>query len=249
MRKRSNENKIKLSFYIIFILLLFLTTFIYFTNYSKHGKNNNNNVPVNNTVLNTSSNNSKDELYGLISSDVDLNYYREYYKNDEIVARLEIPELFNIFVTKASDNEYYLNRSINKKKDVRGNEFMDYRVNPLSKQVNIYGHNSRTYDTPFRKLENYLDEEFYHNNPYIILQHDDGHRIYKIFAIKEVLTDYEHMNVDKNEEEFVSHIDDLKQDAIYQTDVKYNKDSNIIILQTCSYDSKDAYYIIMAIEI
>lgn len=126
---------------------------------------------------------------------------------------------------------------------------MDYRVNPSSKQINIYGHNSKTFDTPFRQLENYLNEEFYHDNPYIILQCDDGYRIYKIVAIKEILSDYEYMNVNITESEFVSHILKIKQDAIYETPASYNKDSNILILQTCSYHKNNAYYILMALEI
>ena len=91
------------------------------------------------------------------SPDVDLDAERSKYKNDDIVGRLEIPGLINILIVKGTDNEYYLSRAVTKKKDNRGTEFMDYRVNSNSKQINIYGHNSRTYDIPFRKLEKFLE--------------------------------------------------------------------------------------------
>lgn len=190
-----------------------------------------------------------EQALSLFSENTDLEAMRKEYKNDEIQARLEIPGLFNILITKADDNKYYLNHSIERKKDKKGTEFLDYRTNPTAKQVNIYGHNSRTYDIPFRKLESYLDEEFFNNNPYILLQHDEGIRIYKIFSIKEVDEDYEHMIVEVPEESMVEHIDNLIKDSLYTRYVDYDKNSNILVIQTCSYNDDDAYYVITAIEL
>lgn len=238
--------KILLCTILIFILFIFF--FIYYKNNIIINKSNNR-VPVNDKVLKNTDDNLNETFYSQITEDIDLDYYREYYNNNDIVGRLEIPNIFNIFITKANDNEYYLNHSIAKENDVVGTEFTDYRVDPMSKQVNIYGHNSRTYNTSFRKLEQYLDKEFYDNNQYIILQHDNGHRIYKIFTIKEVSIDYEHMVINVSNDEFVDHINTIKEDALYQTDIEYDNDSNIIILQTCSYNKDDAYYIIMGVEI
>lgn len=245
MDKINKNNILKLIFYAVFIFLLL---FIFFKDYIGVYKKNSD-VPTHNKIIKNNSDNLNGSFYANITEDVDLDYYRKYYNNDDIVGRLEIPNVFNIFITKANDNEYYLNHSINKKNDIVGTEFMDYRVDPTSKQVNIYGHNSKTYNTSFKKLENYLDKDFFLNNQYIILQHDNDHRIYKIFAFKEVSNNFEHMIINVSDDEFVSHIDTLKQDAIYQTDVDYNSSSNIIILQTCSYNVEDAYYIIVGIEI
>lgn len=182
------------------------------------------------------------------SANVSLDTYRNEYNNSEIVARLEIPNLFNILVTQSSDNKYYLDHSIEKKKDVKGTEFMDYRVTPTSKQVNIYGHNSRTYDIPFRKLEKFLDKEFFDSNPYILLQHDGGTRIYKIISIKET-TGNEHMYVSSTPENHVQHIDLLIADSIYTRAANYDANTNLLTLQTCSYNADKTYYVITAIEI
>ena len=102
----------------------------------------------------------KEDINNLFSPDADLNHYRELYKNNNIVARLEIPNMFNILITQSSNNEYYLTHSIDNKKDIRGTEYLDYRVNTDSQQINIYGHNSKTYDIPFRKLEKFLDVNY-----------------------------------------------------------------------------------------
>lgn len=183
------------------------------------------------------------------SSDINLEASRNDNNNQEIVARLEIPSLFNILVSKTKDNKYYLNHAVNRKKDVKGSEFMDYRVTPTSKQVNIYGHNSRTYDIPFRKLEQFLNKDFFDANPYMLLQHDGGSRIYKIFSIKEVTTDNEHMIVSTNIYNHKQHIEILKANSIHTREVPYDENSNLLILQTCSYNGEDTYYVISAIEI
>lgn len=182
------------------------------------------------------------------SQKISLDTYRNKYDNPDIVARLEIPNLFNILVTQSKDNKYYLDRAIDKKKDAKGTEFMDYRITPESKQVNIYGHNSRTYDIPFRKLEKFLNKEFFNSNPYILLQHDGGIRIYKIISIKET-TDNEHMYVSSSPENHIEHIELLIADSIFTRKVPYDEDSNLLTLQTCSYNGDKLYYVITAIEI
>lgn len=190
-----------------------------------------------------------EKALNLFSENINLQEMRQEYKNDDIVARLEIPELFNILITKTEDNKYYLNHSINKKKDKKGTEFLDYRTDPTANQVNVYGHNSRTYDIPFRKLESFLEEEFFNNNPYILLQHDKDTRIYKIISIKEVNENYEHMIVDVPEESRLEHINNLIENSLYSRYVEYDKNSNILVIQTCSYNDDDTYYVITAIEL
>ncbi len=191
----------------------------------------------------------KETASKLFSNDADLKAYREKYKNNDIVARLEIPDLFDILITKTTDNKFYLNHAIDRKKDKKGTEFLDYRTDPTAKQVNIYGHNSRTYDIPFRKLEKFLDKDFFESHPYILLQHDSGRRIYKIISIKEVTTDNEHMNVSASLENHIEHIDILKANSIYTRDDAYDENTNILTMQTCSYSGEKTYYVITAIEL
>ena len=191
----------------------------------------------------------KEEINITISPDVDLNAERDKYKNNNIVARLEIPDLINILVVRGADNSYYLNHSIKNKKDNKGTEFMDYRVNTDSKQINIYGHNSRTYDIPFRKLEKFLDEGYFEENKYIVLQTDSGRRIYKIFSLKEYASDYEYMKVNLTGKEYLDHLNKMNEGSLYSREVEYDENSNLLVLQTCSYGKNNTYYIISAIEV
>lgn len=186
-----------------------------------------------------------------MSPDVDLAAQRLYYNNNDIIGRLEIPDLFNILVVNGIDNKYYLNKDLYKKSNVKGNEFLDYRLKPDAKQVNIYGHNSRdpNVQVPFLRLEKYIDKDFFDNNPYIIWQYDGGKRIYKISVWKEIQTDREHMIVDTSGATFLGHVSKLLSNSTYIRSVPYDVNSNIIILQTCSHHLSNAFYLLIGIEI
>lgn len=190
-----------------------------------------------------------------MAPDVDLAQERKKYNNPYIVGRLEIPDLFNVLVAQSDDLEFYLNHDISRKYDIRGTEFLDYRVKPTAKQLNIYGHNTRDkkIKVAFLKLEKFLDKKYFDDNPYIIFQHDGGKNIYKIIAIKQVRqsNQAEHMNVNLKGQEFVQHVKNMTSGngLINSRSVSYDENSEIIVLQTCSHDWDNAFYIVTAVRI
>jgi len=226
----------------ILYIIIFITIIISFFLMPQKIKDSNYNLNLDTTnIINLT---TEDELQ--VSEDINLEEYRNKYNNFNIIARLEIPNIFNILITQYQDNTYYLNHNLYNKKDEKGTEFLDYRLNNLSNQINIYGHNSKTYNLPFTNIEKYLSEDFFINNPYIIYQYDEGKRYYKIISFKEINNDYEHMQV--NPSNIEEHLDKLISNSIYTRDIQYNNDSNIIILQTCSYNN-DNYYLLIGIEV
>ena len=187
-----------------------------------------------------------------MSPDIDIAAERIKHNNNDIIGRLEIPDLFNIIVVNGLDNKYYLNRDIDKKVSVKGNEFIDYRIKPDAKQLNVYGHNSRdpNIKVPFLRLEKFIDEDFFNNNQYIIWQYEGGKRVYKITAWKEILKDNnEHMKVSDVGEHFLSHMVKLLDNTTYKREVPYDVNSNIIVLQTCSHHLDNAFYLLIGIEV
>lgn len=190
-----------------------------------------------------------------MAPDVDLDAERKKYNNNDIIGRLEIPDLFNVLVVRGTDNKYYLNHAVDKKADIRGSEFMDYRLTPTSKQVNIYGHNSRDpkIKVAFLKLEKFLDKDFFDANPYIIFQYDGGKSIYKIRGMRQIYeSNTDHLNkVHYTGQEFVKYVNELTgQDGrINYRDVPVDENSEILVLQTCSHDWDKALYLITAVKI
>ena len=174
-----------------------------------------------------------------MSPDVDIAQERINHNNPDIIARLEIPELFNVLVVRGTDNTLYLDHSIDSRQyEYKGSTFMDYRVGTDSNQINIYGHNSRDVNiqVPFMRLEKYLEQDYFNNNPYIILQFENGKRVYKIAAITEVYNDnLEHMRVNKVGADFVTHMQHIlspteKGRLIYNRPTTINQNSKVIIL-------------------
>ena len=190
-----------------------------------------------------------EKINKLFSENLDLDFYRKENNNAEIVGRLEIPGVFNLLLTQTKDNDYYIEYNIKRKRSNKGTEFVDFRTKLTDKQVNVYGHNSRLYDLPFKKLENFLEKEFFNQNQYIMLQSEKDRRIYKIVSIKRVTTDYEHMKVDTKGKEHITHIEKLLDNSTQKRDVKFDENTNLLVLQTCTREKNiQAFYVLVAFE-
>lgn len=192
----------------------------------------------------------KENLNKLFSEDLDLDYYRKENNNAEIVGRLEIPGVFNLLLTQTKDNDYYIEYNIKRKRSNKGTEFVDFRTKLTDKQVNVYGHNSRLYDLPFKNLEKFLEKDFFDQNEYILLQHEEGRRIYRIVSIKRVTTDYEHMTVETSKKTHTSHIEKLLSKSTHQREMEYDENTNLLVLQTCTREKNvQAFYVLVAFEL
>lgn len=189
---------------------------------------------------------SRDNYYESILKE-DINYAIKVYNNKDIIARLEIPGLFNTFITQTTNNNYYLNHGIDKRKDIRGIPFIDYRTNLNDSQINIYGHSTNEFILPFQSLTNFLDPNYFNKNNIIYLQTLNNLNIYNIFMIKEITTDLEHMIIDSPN--IIEHINKLKENSINYRNIEYNDNSKLLILQTCSLKDNNSFYIIGAIKI
>lgn len=190
-----------------------------------------------------------DKLNQLFTEDIDFSIPRKENNNNEIVGRLEIPGVFNLLLTQTKDNDYYIEYNIKKKRSNKGTEFIDYRNKFSDNHINIYGHNSRLYDLPFKKLEHFLQKDFFNQNEYLLFQTEEGRRIYRIVAIKEEKPQkkYEHMIINsKNQKE---HITKLLENTIQKREVEYDENTNIIVLQTCVRQRDGNYYILIGFEV
>lgn len=239
--KRKKEQRI----FYYFLLLLFTFTFAFsiYKNYSSSNKE------VISDKEEVDLKEEEEEPISIVASEnVDLEEAKEKYNNQDIVARLEIPDLFNVYVVQTTDNSYYLTHDLSKNYTTSGSEFMDYRNTLTDKQINIYGHNASYKELPFRRLENYLKEEFFENNPYIILQTENTRFIYKIFSFKKIIQENnEHMRIRDTGKAYINHLKKLQEDSLYQREVEFQEDSRILVLQTCSYESDYKFYLVSSI--
>ena len=259
MKKKKNKN---LGLKIILVVLVLIG--IGLTAYYIYDKNNPKKLvpPVKKIVDEKEKNNYKDKDDN--KKDVN-NYvnnlpsYRQQYNNQFIMGKLEIPNLnIDSLVTRASNNEFYLNNNLYNQYDGLGVPFFDYRNTDLAnnKQINIYGHNTMNenyYDRlPFINLEAYTDENIFKNYKDIYLSIDEKQIHYKVIAVK-VITgrDNEHMKVVfYSNEDYLQHVSKLLQNTMYkENNLEITANDKIIVLQVCHYNPPNTYLLVIGKEV
>ena len=119
---------------------------------------------------------------------------------------------------------------------------LDYRTNLKNSKINlIYGHMSNSDATPFKKLDKYLDYEFYKNNKIIEIIDEYNTYKYEIFSVAKVSkNEYKHLLIKFNSEnELLNQYNWFKEISIYKSDINLNSNDNILILQTCTKNSNE----------
>ena len=168
---------------------------------------------------------------------------KDQYNNNDVRGILEINNTdYKVPIMQANDNDYYLNHTPDNKKNYMGSIYLDFRVDiDKNKKLLIYGHNSSNIDMPFKILENYYDKIFYQEHKYIEITTSTQKKKYEIFSIYVETSDFDYMNIIfNNDEEYLKHLNKLKDKSMYSTQTELTSSDEILILQTCS-THKDYY--------
>ena len=173
--------------------------------------------------------------------------YRKTFKNNEIIGEFSIDNMdLKVPVAHTSNNDYYLNHLIDKSYNEIGSTFMDYRNKVDDKKIIIYGHNSEVIDTDFKKLNKYVDASFYKNHKYMKFITLDHEYKYEIFSVYIAINNFRHVNLKEN---YYEHITWLKNKSMYNTGVEINENDDILLIQTCYFDPKDSFLIVVGKKI
>lgn len=171
------------------------------------------------------------------------------YNNNDIKAKIIIGGTnIDNYVVQATNNEYYLNHSLDKNENKLGSIFMDYRNSFSDRNVIIYGHNSNLLsNAPFHDLEQFMNKGFYEDNNTIKLELENTSIVWQIFSVMVIRkTESRHLKINFNDEEWINHIEWLIGNSIYKTGVKVGVNDTILTLQTCYYEPDDSFLIISA---
>lgn len=231
--KRRIKKWVKITVFILISLVILISITIFINNYFK----------------------KQNDL--LLDKKIPIETLKKAFHNDDIRARLVIKDIgLDAVITKSTNNVYYLKYNAYKKPSKYGNPFLDYRNHnnlDSEKQINIYGHN--IYDElssknqPFAKLENYLDYNTFEKDNRIMLYTDKETLMFKVYAVKIITeSEREHMIInDLNEEQWIQHYENLLSNTKYCKDeCKLDKEDNILVLQTCHFDPKNSYILVIA---
>jgi sortase B len=168
-------------------------------------------------------------------SEIDFDYLVK--TNSDTVGYLMVDNLdINYPVVRSTNNDYYLNHSFDKNKNVAGWIFMDYRNSDINTDKNtiIYGHNMKD-GSMFGSLKKLKG-----SNPGTITYMDSNNTYkYKVFSIYEVeAEDYYISAFFNSDDDYLSFINKIKSRSIYNYDYSPNISDKILTLSTCSSGNK-----------
>lgn len=178
--------------------------------------------------------------------DKTIDNYRKDYNNQDIIGELVIANSnFKEIVVQTNDNEFYLNHLVDKTYNRLGSIFMDYRNTVDDRKIIIYGHNSEDIYTEFNLLENYLNFDYYKEHQDIYFKTINNNYHYKVFSVFIVINDYRYINLNFSDDEYNKHLNYLKEQSVYDTYVDVNDNDEIIVLQTCYFQPKNSYLVVV----
>lgn len=174
--------------------------------------------------------------------EVDFDALREI--NSDIVAWLYCPDTqINYPVVKGTDNDFYLTHALDRSWNDNGSIFMDYRgVADFSDPNNIlYGHHMKT-GAMFAVLIKYKEQSFYDAHPTMYLLTPQQNYQLNLFS---------GTIVPSNDEIYSSHVSlehikECTDNSTFAAKTDIPTDHPVLTLSTCSYEFKNARYVVLA---
>lgn len=178
-----------------------------------------------------------------------------YVLNNDIVGWFRIPgtKIDYPVMQCPEDSDYYLLHNFDKEFSYRGCLYAQANCDVArpSDNIVIYGHRMSD-GSMFARLDQYMEEEFYQENPYIFFDTLTELHTYKVLAVfrttASVGEGFEyHTFVDAADAaEFDSFVSSVKSMAMYETGVDASYGDKLITLSTCEYSQTNGRLVVVA---
>lgn len=180
-----------------------------------------------------------------------------YYENPDFAGWLKIggTKIDYPVMSRAGDNNYYLDKNFTHQKDKNGLLILDYRSDVLAEKQNIiiYGHNMRT-GVMFGTLKQYKDKNFCEAHPTIQFDslYEEGE--YQVVAAllsevayedEDVFRYYDAIDI-STEESFQAFKENIYQNAIYTIGDELQYGDSCLVLSTCDNYKEDGRFVVVA---
>lgn len=175
---------------------------------------------------------------------------RKTYDNDDIIGYLKIENTSVDYpVLQYTDNDYYLNRGIDKNLNMAGSLYLDYENNVAKEDKNsiIYGHNMRQ-DIMFHSLRYFTNEDYYKERKNITFNTIYDNYKWEVFAFYSVdVRDFYYLDVNfKSDEDFLALVNKMKSLSLYDTGIEVTAEDRILTLSTCTNITETSRYVLNA---
>jgi len=157
--------------------------------------------------------------------------------NNQIVAYLQVNGTkIEYAVVQAKDNNYYLKRNLEKKYNVGGWIFADYKnkLDGTDKNIVVYGHNMKD-NSMFGSLKNILNEEWYNNEENYVIDFitENEEQKYQVFSIYKIENEDYYIDT-----EFKKFVKTLKDRSIKDFGIEVTEEDSILTLSTCANNNE-----------
>lgn len=155
----------------------------------------------------------------------------------------------NYPILKGEDNDYYMKRMIDKKRNSAGSIFMDCKnAGDFSDQHSIlYGHHMKN-GSMFAALSGYKEQAFFEEHPVCLILTPQGDFKLKFFAGYVASTKADAWQKEFiSGEEFADWIAEAKEKSMFASDVEPMPSDRIVTLSTCSYEFSNARFVLLGV--
>ena len=150
--------------------------------------------------------------------------------------------------------EYYLHHAFDGAASNSGVPFLDSNCSEASKCFLIYGHHMRN-QTMFGQLPLYAEQDFYREHPCICFDTLYEQRTYRIVAAfysrvpgkdeTDVFRYFDYTDL-SDESTFNEFMQNVRHEALYDTEIQPEYGNTILILSTCSYHESNGRFVVVA---
>ena len=171
-----------------------------------------------------------------------INFEELKQKNSDTVAWLKVENTNIEFpIVQANNNSYYLTHNFNKKYNVAGWIFADYKnkLDGTDRNIVVYGHNMRD-NSMFGSLKDVTTEEWYNNeeNNYITFVTENDYQTYQVFSVYQIKTEDYYIKTEFKSNEFSEFIDTITKRSKKDFGINVSKEDTILTLSTCANNNK-----------
>lgn len=170
-------------------------------------------------------------------------------ENPDVVGWLYCEDtVINYPIVQGPDNNYYLDKLLNKSYNICGTLFIDYRNAPDFSHYNtiIYGHKMKN-GSMFGSIPKYKSQAYYEAHPelYLLTPAMD----YKIVLVAGYVTpsSSEAYMIAESPEERDALIEKARAGSTFQADVEILETDRLVSLSTCVYDFANARYVLVGV--
>ena len=169
--------------------------------------------------------------------------------NSDVVGWIYIPDTkVNYPVVQGKNNDQYLYRLINGKRNSSGSIFLEANnASDFSEQNNaIFGHNMKN-GSMFAGITGYKRQEFFDKHPYALLLTPEKRYVVRLFSgyVTDAWGDAWDMTF--TQERYQTWLDQRVQKSYFSSDVVPGVDDCVLTFSTCSYETAEGRFVVHGI--